>query len=209
MRLGSVGFGIVVGALGFVSGGANAGVVSGEVTGGAAKAAGGEFVRLEVPFKASVPENTVGDDTFDTDNLYAFDESQAVFLDHDLPVDVLAKGLGRGGDAPRKLGAGITVASHYVFFDPKDGERLKGTITFDADVLAIIVTTKHLLDSDKLFEADVRYENPGLRGLEDGDVVSIVEPRTIEVDLGASTPGDYIRVLTSAPDDNRALISSR
>jgi hypothetical protein len=183
-------------------------VVSGKVTGGNAQAAGGVFVHLAVPFDSSHPGNTVGQDTFQNDNLYAFDEAQAVFLAENLPVDILAKGLGRAGDAP-KLSAGLTVASHYVFFDPEIGEDQTGTVTFDSDVLAIIVSTRHLEDSDKLFEAPVTYASPDLRGLENGDVVSIVGPRTIEVAWGASTPGDYIRVLTSTPDAGPAPSSGR
>ena len=42
----------------------------------------------------------------------------------------------------------------------------------------------------------MNYLNPALRGLESGDSVTITGLRRIDVDWTASSPGDYVRVLT-------------
>jgi len=87
------------------------------------------------------------------------------------------------------------VASHYVFFDPTNG-TIDGTVDFDSDVLGIISTTNHLAASDYLANTGVNYLNPTLRGLEAGDSVTVSGVRQIRFDTSASTPGDYVRVLT-------------
>lgn len=161
-------------------------IVSGTViTGGA----GATFVKLSVPFTASTPDNTVGNDTFQTPNLYGFDEDQNIVLSAPLTVDTVASG-------STTLVAGTTVASHYIFFDPTQG-RIKGTVDFDSDVVAIIFSTAHLSASDFLANTGVTYLNPTLRGLEAGDSVTISGARQILFDTTASSPGDYVRVLTA------------
>ena len=168
-------------------GSAHATIIGGTVTGGSASTDGGTFIKLSVPFAESTPDNTVGDDTFETPNLYGFDEDQNILLGAPLSVDTPAG----------QLATGTTVASHYIFFDPGPTQRLIGTVTFDAPVLAIIFSTNNLDDSDFLADTGVTYLNPGLRGLERGDVVTISDTFEISIDFTASTPGDYIRVLTA------------
>ncbi|MEK8053202.1 PEP-CTERM sorting domain-containing protein [Ideonella sp. DXS22W] len=161
-------------------------IVSGTViTGGA----GATFVKLSVPFTTSSPINTVGNDTFQTPNLYGFDEDQNIVLSAPLTVDTVASG-------STTLVAGTTVASHYIFFDPRQGS-IKGTVDFDSDVVAIIFGTANLQASDFLANTGVNYLNPALRGLEAGDSVTISGARQILFDTTASTPGDYVRVLTA------------
>ncbi len=155
-------------------------VVSGTVTSGGSAT----FVKLTVPLTSSTPFNTVGQDNFNSPNLFAFDESQNTTLTGNLT-----------GDLGGSLFAGTVVASHYVFYDPQSG-RIQGTINFDADILAVLSRSTTLLATDYLANTGVNYLNPGLRGLESGDVVTITGARQITVDLSASSPGDYIRVLT-------------
>ncbi len=169
----------------------NAIIVGGDVTGGKAKTEGGVFTELSLPFIApDGTSNTVGDDNFNTFDLYAFNEDQNVTLTETLSVNI-------GSD----ISAGTTVASHYVFYDPAgttSTSTQKGFVEFDAPILGII-TTKTLLDiSDSLVNDNVTYKSPALRGLESFDVVSIDsgDPNRLLVDWAASTPGDYIRVLT-------------
>jgi hypothetical protein len=88
------------------------------------------------------------------------------------------------------------VASHYIFFDPGPTENIIGTVNFDSDVLAIITSTANLANSDFLANTGVNYLNPGQRGLEAGDSVTISGVRQILFDTTASSPGDYVRVLT-------------
>jgi hypothetical protein len=166
---------------------ATATIISGTVTGGSAFAAGGTFVKLSVPLANPFgPPNSVGNDTFQSPNLYGFDEDQNILLLAPLVVDV--------GSSP--IPAGTTVASHYIFFDPGPSQSMVGTVDFDSDVLAIITSTGTLAASDFLANTGVNYLNPGLRGLEVGDSVTISGLRQILFDTTASTPGDYVRVLT-------------
>lgn len=156
---------------------------------------GGTFQKLEVPFTESNPDNTVGNNTFQDPNLYGFDEGQNVDITVDLAVDILADGLG-GGGGPGIVSQGSTVASHYNFFDPNGNTTQMGSVTFDSAIFGIIMSTSNLAASDFLINTGVDYLNPAARGLEAGDIVTISGLNTISVDWFASTPGDYIRVLT-------------
>lgn len=166
------------------------------ITSGAVTEGDGTFVKLAVPFAVSTPPNTVGNDTFQNNNLYGFDEGQNIVLPAALQVDDLANGLG-GGSGPGTLAAGTVVASHYIFFDPKDPASQKGLVNFDSAILAVISSTNLLAASDFLIQTGVDYLNPSARGLEVGDTVTISGLSQIRVDWGASTPGDYVRVLTA------------
>ena len=132
------------------------------------------------------PPDSVGDDTFQSPNLYAFDEDQNILLLAGLSTDA---GL-------NPIPAGTIVASHYIFFDPGPTQTMIGTVDFDANIIGIISSTGFLAASDFLANTGVNYLNPGLRGLEAGDSVTISGPRQILFATSASTPGDYVRVLT-------------
>jgi hypothetical protein len=175
---------------------ASATIVSGEVTGGKSLEEGGSFTKLSVPFTESNPINTVGRDTFNNPNLYGFDEDQNIKIADDLVVDILADGKG-GSRGKGVIRAGKTVASHYIFYDPKRRATQTGRVIFDSNIVGIITSKVNLSASDSLANTGVTYQRPGLRGLEKPtDKVSILGPRTIRVDWRAGSPGDYIRVLT-------------
>lgn len=168
---------------------ANATINSGSVTTGS-----GSFIKLMPGFTDSTPDNTVGNDNFQNSNLYAFDEDQNTTVQTSaLNVDILASSGSAG-----TLAVGTVVASHYVFFDPAGTVNQVGTVTFDSRVLAVITSTAHLLASDYLANTGVNYLNPSLRGLESGDsvTISVTNPNTVDIDWTASTPGDYVRILT-------------
>jgi hypothetical protein len=175
---------------------ASATIISGAVTGGASFDQGGNFVKLAVPLTGSTPVNTVGNDTFQDPNLYGFDEGQNLTTTSTLEVNDLADGLG-GGSGPGTIPSGVTLASHYVFFDPEATTTQVGTISFDSDVFGVITSSENLLASDFLIPTGINYLNPGNRGLEAGDNVTITGLQTITVDWLAFSPGDYIRVLTA------------
>lgn len=171
-----------------LTGPVSATIIGGSVTGGTAFTAGGTFVKLTVPLANPFgPPNSVGNDTFQSSNLYGFDEDQNILLGAPLMIDV--------GSSP--LTAGMIVASHYIFFDPNSTESIIGTVDFDSDVLGIVTSTNHLLSSDFLANTGVNYLNPSARGLEYGDFVTISGLRQIQFDTQASSPGDYVRVLTA------------
>jgi hypothetical protein len=147
----------------------------------------GEFIKLSVPLGNPFgPANSVGQNTFESPNLYAFDEDQNITLKKALATDV---GL-------NPIPAGRVVASHYVFFDPGSGTEIVGVVDFNSHVLAIITSTDNLAASDFLANTGVRYLSPSARGLEPGDYVTISGPNQIMFHTVASNPGDYVRVLT-------------
>lgn len=159
---------------------------------------GGEFVLLDLPFDPPNGDpNTVGNNTFQTPNLYGFDEEQNVEFEGGIDVDFLTS-TGASGELLASDLEDAVVASHYVFFDPGPSTWIRGTIEFDSDILAMIWSTGNLRDSDFLANTGVNYLSPGARGFETGtDSAVLLGPREIQVDFRASTPGDFFRVLTA------------
>jgi hypothetical protein len=148
----------------------------------------GGFVTLHPP-----PGLRVGADTFDDDNLYAFDEAQGATLQQPLRVDLGAE---RG-----TIPAGTRIDSHYVFFDSLDGSHF-AVVQFETPILGIALTQATMAASDHLGHPHVTYLNPGLRGLETGDEVWIdaENPTRLFLLWAGSSPGDYIRVFTQASE---------
>lgn len=144
----------------------------------------GEFVKLETttPF-------SVGADTFDDDNLYAFDEDQNIELQEPVRVDI--------GGVNSVIPQGTVVASHYVFFDSIASVQY-GYVDFDAPILGLAVFQDTMSATDYLANTSVNYISIELRGLEQGDYVWIDEddPHRLWVYWAGSSPGDYIRVFT-------------
>ncbi|NNE89204.1 MAG: hypothetical protein HKN27_14105 [Silicimonas sp.] len=144
----------------------------------------GAFVILD-------PEDilAVGEDNFNDDNLYAFDEDQNIELIEPVRVDIG----GQNGVIP----AGTVVASHYVFFDSVAGTQF-GFVYFDAPILGIAALEGTMAATDFLANTDVIYIGTELRGLEHGDTVWIddKDPHRLFVSWAGSSPGDYIRVFT-------------
>ena len=163
----------------------NASIVTGDVTGGTADADGGVFVQLFPSI------GDVGDNNHESPNLFAFNEDQNIVLGAPLTVNIVPSG-------STILPIGTTVASHYVFFDPLPFTRLLGYVEFDSPIVAILTSTTTLTNSDFLANVSANYLSPTLRGLEPGDFATInaTNPNRVDIDFTASSPGDYIRVLT-------------
>ncbi len=144
----------------------------------------GTFVKLD-------PKdiNAVGEDNFNTDHLYAFDEDQNITLERAIRVDIGAE----VGIIP----GGMTVASHYVFFDSLSGTH-HGYVYFDAPILGVAAYQDTMAATDFLANNEVVYLSTELRGLEEGDQVWIdaEDPHKLWVYWAGSSPGDYIRVFT-------------
>ncbi|MEL6328281.1 MAG: hypothetical protein AAFR38_01355 [Planctomycetota bacterium] len=128
------------------------------------------------------PFANVGNNNQQMNVLYAFNEQRGVTLTMDLAVD--------GG----VIAAGTVVDSHYIVYDPVNNSVV-GDVIFDDDILGVISETSILAASDFLGAPSTNYLNPGLRGLESGDSY-MVNGDTITVRFSASTPGDYVRVIT-------------
>ena len=172
-------------------------IVSGEIIAGSTKTGGATFIKLSVPFTVSKPANTVGSNTFNKPHLYGFDEDQNIVIARPLAVDIIADAAAKtiiNGTLP----PGTEVASHYIFFDPRRKSTQVGKVTFDSKVLGVITSMPYLQQSDRLANSGVIYQNPGFRGLEKQDKVVISDPYSITVNWRASSPGDYIRVITES-----------
>lgn len=170
-------------------------ITGGSVTGGSAKSNGGIFKLVSIPIPSpsgNCPPNSVGKDCQDTLDLWAFDEDQNIVLSSPLPVDDTD---GDGSPDGQSLPAGSTVASHYVYFDPAGVHTLEGCVQFDSNIVATITTRENLTNSDFLANTGVNYLSPSLRGLEPIDSATF-SGKQLCVDFRASSPGDYIRVLT-------------
>ena len=131
----------------------------------------------------------VGNDTFNTDHLYGFDEDLNILLEEAIDVDI--------GGENGVIAEGTVVASHYVFFDSINGVHI-GTVVFDAPILGGAAYEDTMFATDFLANTNVEYLSLHLRGLEDGDQVWIDEddPKRLWVYWAGSSPGDYIRVFT-------------
>jgi len=162
-------------------------VTSGVVTGGTALTLDGGVFQILTP-----PIGPVGNDNHQSSNLFAFDETQNVVI----PAGGITTDQCFGDVGTCPIPEGTIVASHYVFFDPDPIRTQDGTVDFDSDVYAIISGTANLLASDFLITTNADYQNPGARGIEGADTVSRTGAQQITVDWAASTPGDYIRILT-------------
>lgn len=166
---------------------AQATIIDGAITGGWAKNHGGAFELLTPP-----PPSDLGSNNYNNLNLYAFDEDQNVTLLSDLNVD-----LGSSGT----IDAGIVVASHYIFFDPKKFRGVKGYVTFDSEILGIIWSRGKLSASDTLMNDVVDYGDFSQRGFENTDWAKIASNVSgiyrVKFRLKAGDPGDYFRVLTA------------
>jgi hypothetical protein len=170
---------------------AHSAITGGSVTGGISKKRGGVFKKLEPPI------GKVGDDNHQSPNLFGFDEAQGITLEKNLAVDLVVKAGKILAKGPKQITSGTTVSSHYVFYDPINGD-IKGTVRFESDIIAIVTTTNKLKASDFLMSKDATYLNPSPRGLERNDHIRVTDPREITIDFTAVRPGDYIRVLTAA-----------
>ncbi len=155
-------------------------IIGGNVTGGNS---GGVFELLD-PIPSGL---TVGSDNQQSPNLFGFNEDQNIAITSTITVNI--------GTDPV---SGDIVASHYIFFDPLSSSSITGWVDFDADIYGILTLTAELAATDFLANTGVTYLNPTLRGLESGDIVSIDSgmANRLLINFSASTPGDYVRVLT-------------
>jgi hypothetical protein len=97
---------------------------------------------------------------------------------------------------------GQAVNSWFVFWDPRSSLQLKGTISFDHDIL-------YVHDSKAELQATAAFGKPGvtyvysnnLVGLESADASNTSwAGNTLSIKWNASNPGDHIRVMTAVPE---------
>lgn len=169
----------------------HAAVVSGTITGGTVNGSGSVVI-----LDPTMSSFAVGQNDFDTNNLYIFNEQQNVTLLADLVLDL-----------GTTIAAGTVVSSHMVVFDPLDLQTVKGTLLFDQEILGIARRDSTLLATHFLGMPSVTYHSPFSFGLEPGDdylTVGVPSPDALKINLlSASVPGDVFRVITRS-----AMVSS-
>ncbi len=178
--------------------------LTGEVTAGSAFTAGGTFSQLCDPI------GPVGNNNFQANDLFVFEELQNVVLAEELEYDL---------PSVSTVPAGTEISSFYVSFDPSTNRRIVGTIDFPGNIIGIASSISTLNASDYLGNTTANYLNPSLRGLEAGDLATFVD-NVLTVDFEADNPGDYIRIFVEVPvvdtdgdgvadsDDNCTLVSN-
>lgn len=157
---------------------AAAAVEVGNVTGGTSAG----IFELKVP--TADKKITIGQDNQQSPNLFAMNEKQNVALLRNIAG----------------IRAGTIVSSHYVWFDPRGNSTVVGSVSFAHRILSVLTTRNQLSSTDYLGNPNAIYLNPSARGLENNDAVSF-SGNTLNVSfLRASSPGDYVRVLTAVPE---------
>lgn len=145
-----------------------AGATCGSAPGAAADiiATTGDLVEIEAA--ASVDLHVLESSDF----VRAFNERQVFTLDSNLFADITQPGE-YDDEADLTSGfvpAGTRVSSHFLHFDPVGSAQAlyDGSITFDDEILAVIVTSAALDGSDGAAGLETTvYPSGGLRGLED------------------------------------------
>src|SRR5581483_4823215 len=161
---------------------------------------------VEVAAPPSVAKNAYVSDT----EIRAFDEQQNVTTGAPITVDFTEPGSydSLADLAPSVLPAGTCVQSHFIHFDSTGslGVRLQGSVTYDTDVLGVIVTDASLSQSDPVVGAPGTIYPTGVtnRGAElspsaqtGPDIVTLSsDRRTVGVDLKVTTVVNQVRVVT-------------
>lgn len=176
----------------------HAAIISGEIVGGSVLNKGGMFVELKPVRLGKGDLIEIGADSFDDPNLYGFNESQNVRSQAGITVDI-----------GRDIAMNELVASHYLAFDPIR-DRVQARITFDSRIIGVATSTQALDASDYLAATGVDYQNTRGRGLEGKDILYIDENDlfTLVLDLGAASPGDFVRVFTERSPSSPVPIPS-
>ena len=102
--------------------------------------------------------------------VFAWNEQQNVMLDGDLLVDITGPGTYAHEEDLNSgvIKAGTIVSSHMIHFDTiRSSEAYyRGTISFDGDILGVIVTWENLDGSDVVGSPTTMYQKGQGRGLE-------------------------------------------
>lgn len=159
------------------------------------------------PFPFASTGNTIIANGYNDNTLWVWDERQNVTLLDDLYVDWVADPnasyvtqLSTGYN----IIAGTVVSSHYVQWDPDGVKHVVAALHFDSDIFGYITTDQGLFDSDSLLGLPgVSYNDFLYRGLEpppqyDADTVTVgATSSDVNIDWKASSPGDWVRLVTA------------
>ena len=139
--------------------------------------------------------------------IFAFTEMLGLTLGKDIAVDITSAGsYSEPGDlTPGSIAATTVVDVYFLHFDPVTGlVNLSGSITFDQDIVGVIVLSDSLDATDRTLGFPGTTYPTGLttRGLEFGgdfsDFITLSEDlSTISIDRSATTGVDQIRIITA------------
>lgn len=140
----------------------------------------------------AAPASTTDEGSPRFDAMLGFNERQDVLLTAALGVD--------GGS----IAAGTVVSSHMIFLRPVEVRLVfqTATWTFSQPVIGVMSDNGGTLEA----ASNAALGAPGTlypgafpnRGFEPGDAYTLLTPTTLQVSMGATAPGDWIRVVTSA-----------
>ncbi len=142
--------------------------------------------------------------------IYAFAEMLGLMLEGDLAVDITSPGSYSSADdlTPGFIFPEMPVDVYFLHSDPVGGDTVKlvGSITFDQDILGIIVLSASLDATDFILGFPGTVYPTGLsgRGLDfagtNFDILTLSEDRrTINVDWRTGFKVDQIRIITAVP----------
>jgi hypothetical protein len=173
---------------------------------------GGEVVDLEI---LDPPPSRVEFNAIESLNVLAFNEKQNVIL----PKDVLADDgfdFSKDSTSPNVLiPTGTLVSSHFIFFNPPTANRRirwSGQVTFDQDILGIVVRRNAHKDTTGILGLEDTTYNLRGRGLDLvtnfdflEDIVSF-EDNVLSFSITTSNTGiDPMRVITAASPATQAV----
>lgn len=118
-----------------------------------------------------------------------------------------------------KIPSGTHIDSYFIHWDPSGGSTVT-SFSFDDPIVGLITNSRdnspgndHFLSSDFLISpfvpaANIPTTHFNARGIEpaNGDFIRWISPNEIELNIGASIPGDQIRVITSPVPEPSSLL---
>jgi hypothetical protein len=150
------------------------------------------------------PPTTLGPNPFGQDRVVAFYEQQNITLGKSVDLGrkvgkKIAKAKGsRDAKSARTVAEGTLVSSHYVAYDPASVKRASVTVTFDSEILGVVVGDQRLAATDFLGADGVDYKSFRYRTREWRDKYKISKDgKSITLKFRANTPGDHFRIITA------------
>jgi len=160
----------------------------------------------DLKYFGNPPSSLVIGDCESSDYAFVFDEQQGVTLPIDMDVDASEPGIYANyyDLTPAILPAGTVVNSHLIHFDPVGIQtaRVAGWITFDQDILGVMVNHEALDASDAIVGwPDTTYYAGSGRKFDLADdsrdaFTLTADMRTLWVTMGANNGVDNLRIIT-------------
>jgi hypothetical protein len=195
--------------------------------GGAARAAiigtSGAVVMIAPP--PSVRTSMLESDT----EIRAFNEQQNITLNTNISADITVPGVSPSASSqnfsPGMIASGTKVSSYLAHFDAVGNRTsnpapLSGSITFDTDVIGLIVLSQAQNNTDAypgLTSVSYPQQEPS-RGLEivvggvgqdsNDEITLSADRRTVFLNLRTGMVQDEVRIITAAPEPGGALLAS-